>query len=1227
MKGKKNGCKTSKRSRIIKYSIFTAALTCVIVVGFYLVSNGIIFGKYVAKEPYIKQEYIDNSALVSVNAETKANWKVTPKNSYTEVKKTGLFSEDGTRTYEYLAYQDLERATGATTFTGKRTIYFDLENKLDVGDLMTSVSIGANEDGKELTLYSVAFTKEAKDDSESRLVSIFSSNESIVTKDKDECRTDVSWNTDGSVAYTTEATNKDGGMRFYIDGSNKESVDLSGYRYLKVEVSTEAEILAKVYKGLPEVPETDGTDDLAKGTAQNPFIILEIVPEMSQSALGLLTGDQKQGMPFDPLEFSYEASLKKDKVTFRDAGASNGKTVKLTEQNGYGFNDVKMDNIANTNIPEYGGWFDNNNAGTMYEIYNPSGTVHGAEKKTTNETDRTLAPLFYIDTYYTVEIKKDVSFANQISNGQSKKPIAEIQAAYPDLFVDKDGKTIAKRYFTNDKMWIWTHEKDPEDNKEYTVKFQDNTDAVLTDYEKMAKGEMTFTQFAQAHRTLFAKTTDDKEVLDKEIERSENWTYEKASEIAGYFVYVGKGKGDFAMGQWEAPNKKTQSWEDLSANAWKYYENLSDIPADITYHEFWPEGVAGYDSAVSAGFNNLQVGYGFPASRKGVDSIQNSEQKLASNTTYTFKYKYEGYIFRFELVGVKLNEILKRQLFYYEEEVDDDGDVLVSADEKYANTHMKVITLTPAMINAMDAGDTDETLSIVERADMFYIVTIDSSTNACSTQIDMYNNFSEPSRNKTTYVSDTQNDSSGSFQYGSYHSNDLEWNDCMKIIKRLSGDTSLPMMFDAGVGRLLDKGVTQDSTADVHMYVDDKWTCKQKVGSLNNIAKLYLVATQFDLSAKKANNGIGNEIEFESTFMDDIYDEIYQVPLTEDEKRHPDSAKYTGYYNRKYKCSCYNAGDAASVKTAERCNYLWNLFTFMPNVPTEPIEDSLYNGDHTGIQANNFLKYGFLSSSLTTSWANNYISGYWNTSTNMGRISGTIAPLEDNQNVTVVHQLIRDDDGKIIGVNVDNENFSLFNNAVMIPQSFILYQIISNREGTPVMSFSVLNKEETRKYYQKISDESVLIDYSQTAEYKSDKTLYLYCNLDNSNNKETSILKSITLYNPDDESMPKITLYPYDLEDNPMTKEMVDFDIEQKLYDKVEGYAVPELSDINFKLPFKLSDWQKGYTMVRLDWVARTSRGINAYQNPSDPNDAEIVEKSRQYAEVNIGERGLFVLQ
>ena len=99
------------------------------------------------------------------------------------------------------------------------------------------LSILAKDSGKRLKVYSAEFTKTRKEDSEKRVLTLFSANESIVTKDNESCRTDAAWNADSSVSFTTKNPDKNGGMRFYVDGVKKEAVNLKEYRYFKFTAS------------------------------------------------------------------------------------------------------------------------------------------------------------------------------------------------------------------------------------------------------------------------------------------------------------------------------------------------------------------------------------------------------------------------------------------------------------------------------------------------------------------------------------------------------------------------------------------------------------------------------------------------------------------------------------------------------------------------------------------------------------------------------------------------------------------------------------------------------------------------------------------------------------------------------------------------------------------------------------------------------------------------------
>ncbi|MCM1246494.1 MAG: hypothetical protein NC293_12705 [Roseburia sp.] len=1195
MKGKKKVTVKNKRSRIIKYSAFTVLLTCLIVAGYYLVSNGVIFGKYFAKSPYIDEKYINNPSLTESEAEAKPDLTITAKNAGTPTKT--LAKTDEGELIEYLGFREKESYTGATTFSGNREIYFNLGNKLKIGDLYTTIEVATVNKDAELTLHAAEFVKAVGDESGKRPVSIFSSNETPATKDKVSSRVNQWWDTDGSVTFTT----KGNGMRFYIDGSKKEPIDLKEYGYLKLVVDSQSEVMVSGYKSLPTVPETDGT--VQKGTKGNPLIILEIVPDMMHQSLGFLTSSQEEGLPIDPLEFSYEIMKKNSNVKFYQSNPQNmGDNVFAIKDDVITGNDVKS--WDPTNLQQLGGWLDNNNGG--YEIYNPDGTVVGASRKTKNEDDRVAASLYYLGTYRTVEIRKDKSFASQILNGQSKKPIAEIQAAYPDLFVDKDGQAIDPKYLTSDKQWAWSFEKDPEDNNEYTVDVTSDA-SFAQDLQKYKNKEITFTELAASHPDLFKTTSDGKEILEKEIQRADCWKLEKEeSQIEGYYVCVGEEEGEFAVNSdWDIGRKNNNT------DKWKYYPTKEEIPEKYNYKEIWPEDK--YDWQMKDVWGTVEIGGGFPASRltsRTTHPVTNEPFK--TKATVKFRYKYDGYIFRFELIGVKFNDILKRMLFYYEDDIGSDDKVIMSADDKYDETYVKVITLTPAMINQMDADDTAGTLDYIERADMFYISSYREGDNSVSAMRSLYDNYVDVARDK--YTTQTK---APSGELVTFHENDLEWVDCMKIIKRLSADSSLPMFFSSTIGSLLDEGVTRDKEKNTHMYVDSGLKCTKRPGSLNNISKLYLICTQFELSASKDKPN--NDIEYVSTFMDDIYDKIRQVPLQSDNERVSGSAKYTGYYQRPNLCDCTSVGETEKQKVY----YLWNLFTFWPDVPVSPEEDALFDSGHNSLKVENLWKYGFLRSTFSDelggmdTYLNSYNKGG---SSAMGVVAGTTDPDLDYQNVVV---------GQEEGTRINN-NFTPFGNGVFNRLGRIFYKILNNGTPlTPKMTFGVLNTKESRKYYQKISNDSVLIDYEQSAQYKNDKTLYLHCKLQNTDNDETSIITSISFVNPDTDD--KIVVTPQKLDGTALEKKEVDFSKHQNVYAKITGYEVSKNDSLQFALPFSLKKWRQGYTVIRVDWVARTSKikgtTYTPYQNPNDPTNATQVEVAKQYAEVDIGQRGLFVLQ
>ena len=202
---------------------------------------------------------------------------------------------------------------------------------------------------------------------------------------------------------------------------------------------------------------------------------------------------------------------------------------------------------------------------------------------------------------------------------------------------------------------------------------------------------------------------------EDEFARTEAWSFNDAQEkYKGYFVYVGKGKGQVALDVYNGAYY--EQWN-TNNNAWNYVENASDLAADA--EDIWPEGKQSWE--VANNVSNAKEGQYVSASRFGNINASDKLPEIKKERTYVINYKYEGYKLKFQYVGIKWNDVLKRMLINFKDETDSDGKVTQTADQQYDNYHIKIVTVTPAMINEMDKNDTEDTLDYIERADMFYI--------------------------------------------------------------------------------------------------------------------------------------------------------------------------------------------------------------------------------------------------------------------------------------------------------------------------------------------------------------------------------------------------------------------------------------------------------------------------------------------------------------------------
>lgn len=665
-------------------------------------------------------------------------------------------------------------------------------------------------------------------------------------------------------------------------------------------------------------------------------------------------------------------------------------------------------------------------------------------------------------------------------------------------------------------------------------------------------------------------------------EDSRNWdvNYEKkvvdegeftsyTNKTGGYLVAVEPGEGDFGFASAEDCKNWIFTKTGTAADRWKYVENKEDLPEGakqgISQWNFWVDGTNIYREIARLYEYN---------EKSDITGIYMDFTKIYDSNFaikyYTRPIEIEEY-YTFDYYGLKSNEILKRALFTFKDE------------EDFDNFHMKVICMTPAELNELAKKDTDETLDMIERADMYSFQTIGPEGQMVNDTQFFYELYHKWILGEEDYVFDEN-------KVVRFYENDLEWDLITKILMRESENQNLPLVFNQMVGEMAGTGVTQDANVkETHMYVADTnqhgLNDMKAQGNLNNITKLYLISIQFDLLAKKEKTGM------ERTFTEDILPYIMKVSLGDKpEGAVKGTAATTGYYKRQL-CGC--SEDDWSQDKKERSYYLWNRYTFFP----AGMEAADVEGWKDQKIIDKYVKQGYLPTYFDSN-DNPFIGGQ------MSHQSGSDG--NDEKNTTIISD----------PSNSNTNHSSLLANkgdeGVLASNVFeVLFQIINGQsEDVENLTVSVIKQ---KRLYEKISDDAVLIDYSSEAKYKSDKTLYLKLEVSNMNN-EAGIIKEINFLN---ENGKKKTLNMKEVMDesaNPVKKENV---YTSKGTNPLYGYRVPENGKVTFYVPYSLYDWQSGYKSVELITKARMY---------FEKKDRFITGKEISH-EISIGERTLFNLE
>lgn len=703
--------------------------------------------------------------------------------------------------------------------------------------------------------------------------------------------------------------------------------------------------------------------------------------------------------------------------------------------------------------------------------------------------------------------------------------------------------------------------KDFDDNK-YNVSF-DNDNHLTVKKEFFDKYANLFNKddHGEKIRDIAKEDVGDWEVKSEKrvIEEAKGETYK-----SGYLVAVEPGKGDLGYASEEDFDLKqihdlTDDWDfygmltktGTDKDRWVYVETKEELeerfPDYTAINWYWGD-ITG---------SNLKEYLYKPELTGRYFDVSNAHQYFCESPEVSEQ------VYTFEYYGFKTNEIVKRALFSFRDQ------------EEYDNFHMKVICMTPAEINEISKKDTDETLDMIERADMFSFQTIITHTDGIAGGTDNAPFFSELYHKVILGEED--------YEYKRenltlFNENDLEWDLCSKVIRRVSENKNLPLAFNQLIGTMAKEGVDLDaSKPDTHMYFkhNGEMICEKQNGSLNNIVKMYLVSVQFDLLARKEQTGV------KRTFMEDIFPYIKEVEIEKGEGTIEGSASKTAFYDQRLLCNC----DGVTQEEKEKSYYLWNAFTFIP-----------MDLDTQNIDKNKYLEQGFLDSFFAVNSGNPFKDD--NLLSQQKGSDGS-----DDKNVMIPHNGDDTNQSWMLGGGSNAEAAGVASNAFETA-----YQIMNGQsENVETLTVNVLKQ---KKRYVKISDNAILIDYNSLAKYKEDKTLYVKVSVTNTNN-EAGILKKVRLVSDSGEPID----VPIQETTDPSTVMKKEDVTNSEGNDPIHGYRVD--GTITFYIPYSLYKWQSGYMSVELTTQGRI---YNAKKE-------KFVKGKENVHEISIGERNLFNLE
>lgn len=681
---------------------------------------------------------------------------------------------------------------------------------------------------------------------------------------------------------------------------------------------------------------------------------------------------------------------------------------------------------------------------------------------------------------------------------------------------------------------------------------------------------------------LFKEDNEGKQIRKIAKEDDNNWKVSYERKVVkeavsekyqgkGFIVAVEPGQGDFGF----ASEKDCENWiftkTGTDADRWKYVEDLTDLPEE--YVKAHQENDAGL-SKDSFHWNSKGIWW---ASTKELynkyltdDAITGLYMDLEENGSLTCRYDIEPEIekdvYSFTYYGIRNNNILKRQLFKFKNEKECD------------DFHMQVIVKTPSELNAMAKDDTDETADLIERADMFYIGGYDVATNGIE---NVYNLYYKYIKEDSDYKYDPD-------KVANFIDDDLEWDLCYKLIYRLCNNKNLPLVMTNTVGKL-----ANDGTEKIQMYQDPVHQNVSRTAALSNLGKLYIIATQFDLTAKKSEDE-----GYVRTFYDDILTtgKIEKIALGDKAKNTTDSpAQYTAFYERPKLA----VSDTLTEESKKKCYYLWNTLTFYPEALEylwKPDNESQCIIDEDSINA--FVSYGYMRSYFSVNDPSNLFSG----GEQATRVSGSDGYVG---NVAIPVNGVNGGYSTLLGFT---ESSGVINSVMNVA-----YLIMNNRPES--VNPQIVKVMRQKKEYVKMADNAVLLDHSTTEAF-GDKKSYIKVQIHCNNNDEAGLVTKITLKNENGNKAPiDSSLKLYKTKQCVTDSQQPECDI--KNYGSNSGYNIPTTDTLIAYVPYSLQQWADGYNIIEFETIGRIY----------SQRKKKIISGLPVKTDVSISERTLFNLE